>query len=274
MFIPPWLNPPDPVSTYQRGVQIGAQIGEQQATQRLRQQQLEQEATAQAVRAAREQQEMEMTNAYRQAKLGMEAAETGRRVQARMKYDALVKSGMSPLQAFMSTSEAWGESTAGIPGALERMERQKQLDQWQPSVRTLPDGTKMGEVAPGRFQIIKPPLSVRAEDVQVRDIPGTKSKMVFVPGQGMHIVKSEEEKAESTEVSILKTELLSIGRQLRADPSNPEFQQQYDAIVDQLQEYNVHVPRFKPPVAGGPTASQSELPAMTIPKIKNWKVTP
>lgn len=268
MFIPPWLNPPDPVATYQRGVQIGAQIGAQRAQQALRQQQLEQEANAQAVRAARDQQEMEMTNAYREARLGLEASETARRVQGQMKYQSLVQGGMDPMQAMMQTPEVWGSSLTGVASAMKESERLKRLENWKPSETTTPEGTRMAEVSPGRWQVIKAPLSAELNEMEVRDIPGTKKKAVYFPGQGLHVVDSDEAKNDAAEVGILKAQLLSVSRQLRQDPTNMDLQSEYNDVVDQLQDYGIKVPKMKSAtgVAAVPAGT-----AATLPKVRSIK---
>lgn len=198
MFIPPWLTPPDPVATYQRGVQIGAQIGEAQANQRLRAQALEQEANAQAVRAAREQQEMEMTNAYRQAQLGMEASETARRVQGQMKYSALVQGGMDPMQAMMQTPEVWGSSLTGVASAMKEQERLKRLENWKPSVTKTPEGIDMAEVSPGRWQVIRPPAKALSESERVlQKLQESKGNLEYASRIFAQLPEGSDEKAKA-----------------------------------------------------------------------------
>lgn len=245
MFIPPWLTPPDPVATYQRGVQIGAQIGEAQANQRLRAAALEQEANAQAVRAAREQQEMEQANAYRQAQLGMEASDTARRVQGQMRYRSLVEGGMDPLNAMMQVPEIFGNSLGGVATAAKEQERLKRLDEWQPREMTTPEGTRMAEVTPGRWQVIKPPASLDADAYQVKDIEGTDSRLVIHPnGTASVVAKSgvkSDQATKSAQIRFLSSRLNNIDAIIaKGDAENiPQLKIVRQRILKQLEALDV-----------------------------------
>lgn len=268
MFIPPWLNPPDPVATYQRGVQIGAQIGEQQANQRLRAQQLEQEANNQAVAAAIEQQKMAQTDAYRQAQLGLEASETARRVQGQLKYQQLIQGGMDPMQAMMQTPEVWGSSLTGVASAMKESERLKRLENWQPHEMTTPEGTRLAEVRPGSWQLIKSPLSQDIRDVTTKDIPGTDSVLVQNPNGTFQIVKKHEEGdkvAKTAEIAVLKSQYLSAISRLRTDPTNEDTKNEIDDLAERLQELGIKVPGLK----SAPSSVAS--PATKYPGVRSVK---
>lgn len=245
MFIPPWLTPPDPVATYQRGVQIGAQIGEAQANQRLRAAALEQEANAQAVRAAREQQEMEQTNAYRQAQLGLEASETARRVQGQMKYTALVQGGMDPLQAMMQTPEVWGSSLTGVASALRAQKAAEAAANFKPYTYTDEQGNQFAMEAPGRSRYIKPPVSKNLDDYQVKDIEGTDSRLVIHPnGTASVVAKSgvkSDQATKSAQIRFLSSRLNNIDAIIaKGDAENiPQLKIVRQRILKQLEALDV-----------------------------------
>lgn len=272
MVIPPWLIPPDPVATYQRGMQIGASIGAQQAQQRMAE-----------LTAARQEQEAAQRQANFETKMQMQAAETARRVQAQMRYRQAVESGVEPMQAMMTNPELFGSSLAGVAQMMKEQERTKRLENFQPNIKTI-SGHEFAEIRPGQYQFIKPPpeLSNVAEDVL--DTEGNPSGIKRV---GNHYFREPDTTGKLTmqdraKIGLLRQELQNLNKTLSGpqgkegtayraawDKANNRRQQ----ILQQLQELGVYDADMDSNVTG----ATSPLPVQTpttigLPKIKNFKV--
>lgn len=150
-YIPPWLTPPDPVQTYQRGVQIGAQIGESQARMRLS-----------AENAAREQQQREYEATLAEQRLQLQASEAAQRTQAQLRFRANVAAGMDPMQALMESPEIMSEG-APLAQMLRAEQARTAAANFQPSVVDIGGGQRAARLGPSHYQLVPPQLPETTE---------------------------------------------------------------------------------------------------------------
>jgi hypothetical protein len=208
------------VATYQRGVQIGAQIGEEQAQQRYREMALAQQAQQDANRqrlaeisAAREQQQMEQQMAYREAQIGLDAAETGRRVQAQMKFRDLVNAGTDPMQAMMQTPELWGNSLAGVAQMIKADKEKAALAAFQPRTVNI-GGHDLLELRPNYY--IAAPKTAQEGPVQMRPVLGADNQpipnMVADPNGAIHSLGRQSDSQKVIQERILRDQLKDINK--------------------------------------------------------------